>query len=140
MTMQTRIRGPLHAALLSLRADMARAAQAVYDAWDQSDPDADEYAGGGICQDIAAAIADVIAVSLPDAISGTVSACVGEQHVWCVAYQGDEGYDVDIPYALYERGGGYSWTKVPGVEFTADDVSVRFMHPEEARLALEYEG
>ena len=37
---------------------------------------------------------------------------------------GPEQYIVDIPYGYYERGGGYSWTKIPDVVFQPDFVVI----------------
>jgi hypothetical protein len=39
-------------------------------------------------------------------------------------------YSVDIsPYA-YERGGGYTWKKIPDVKFTPDDVEIDMISPD----------
>lgn len=46
-----------------------------------------------------------------------------EHHVECIAYSDTEAYYVDIPYQLYETGGGYSWKKIQGVSFGPDDVT-----------------
>lgn len=132
-------------ALMNLRPQMAAAAQAVYDRWDQSDPDGDPELGfGGICQDIAEAIADVVSSSGFNA--GTMSAQCGEQHVWCVAYAEIptpygveyEGYHVDIPYSVYERGGGYNWQKIEGVQFDPSHITISSMQSDDVAGYLEY--
>lgn len=124
--------------LMALRPQMAAAAQQVYDNWDQSD-EYDEYNGGGICQDIAEAIADVIHQQFPGEVdAGTVSAACGEQHVWCILAVGDEGYEIDIPYSMYERGGGYTWEKIQGVQFKPNDIVIAPMNAQDARDALEH--
>ena len=130
--------------LMALRPHMARVAQQVYDNWDQSDEN-DEYAGGGICQDIAEAIADVIHSQFPgynwdDHNAGTVSAQCGEQHVWVMMTVGKEGFEIDVPYSMYERGGGFSWQKIQGVKFEPDDIIIEPMNHQDAANALDYEG
>lgn len=106
-----------------LRPAMAGAAQKVYDAWDQSDEDGDPELGfGGICQDIAAALAEVLNGAGIEAT--TLEATVGEQHVFAVARGADGVYEVDIPYSLYETGSGYQWRKRPGVTFSPDDIAI----------------
>lgn len=124
--------------LMNLRPQLAAAAQQVYNEWAQDESGYDEVLGeGGICQDIASAMADVISQNIPDAEVRTVDAQVGEQHVWCIAYRnyGDaenfEGYHVDIPPGVYETGGGYSWKKIPNVLFDANDVLIIRARPDE---------
>lgn len=92
-------------------------AQRDYDRWDESDQDT--YAGGGICH----IIADSICSVLSDAgINCTPVSCSYEQHVY-VAAQFDEGvYSIDIPYHIYETGGGFSWKKLPDIRFDPSDV------------------
>ncbi len=113
--------GPLYNLLMKIRPQLAAASQKVYDDWIQDEDD--PLNGGGICQDIAAAIADVISSSSRYQAS-TISAQCGEQHVWCVAYSKKEAYHVDIPYSTYEKGGGYSWKKIEGVKFDANYISI----------------
>lgn len=99
------------------------AAQKEYDEWDQSDPDNDELNGGGICQNIAESIADVLN---SNGIEATTidSGGVGDQHVWTVFLVKEGVYELDIPPSLYERGGGYQWTKIPGVKFTKEYIYI----------------
>lgn len=109
--------------LLSLRPQLAAAAQAVYDRWEQDENGEDVELGvGGICQDIAEEQAGVLQSAGIDA--GTVSAQVGDQHVWVMAKVAEGVYEVDIPPSTYEIGAGYNWKKRPGVVFTADDVFI----------------
>jgi hypothetical protein len=128
-------------ALLNARQQFSAAAQRIYDEWDQSHPDGDPDLGfGGICQDIAEAISDV--VSSLGFNAGTMSAQCGEQHVWCIAYneteQGYEGYHVDISPNVYETGGGYNWKKIQEVVFDADHISISLMQPGDVESYLEY--
>jgi hypothetical protein len=91
--------------------------QQVYDNWDEEDRDT--YAGGGICHLIADAICDVLSSA---GIECATVSCSHAQHVY-VAGKFEEGvYTIDIPYHIYEVGGGFSWQKIPGVVFEISDV------------------
>jgi hypothetical protein len=111
----------LGADLKKARPLFAAAAQKVYDAWDEED--VDTYGGGGICHLIADAIVGV-AYELGVSEGTTVSAQIGEVHVWAVVQVADGVYSIDIPWYVYERGGGYSWTKEQDVTFSEDDVRI----------------
>lgn len=115
---------PLHKKLLSLRPEFAKAAQEVYDSWDASDPEyGDPYLGfGGICQDIACAISGVMDRHGIDGFE--LNAQTGDQHVWMAAHDGQNMYHVDIPPHVYETGGGYTWQKIPDVQFEPDHVTI----------------
>ena len=104
-------------------------AQQEYDAWEQDEEGVDaELGAGGLCQDIAGALASVAWEHEFECT--TVSAEIGEQHVWVVVQTEDGIYSVDIsPYA-YERGGGYTWKKIPDVKFTPDDVEIDMISPD----------
>jgi hypothetical protein len=121
---------------VALRGELAKAAQKQYDEWDVSDPEDDELNGGGICHLIADEMADVLSKHGIDA--STVSSD-HEQHVYLVAAFREGVYLIDVPYSTYERGGGYSWTKIPGVEFGPDDVSVERLDSDPGKLA-DYAG
>lgn len=117
---------PIYAASLpsinkikSLAPKIAKAAQAVYDKWDEEDRDT--YAGGGICHLIADSIVDLLYSARIEC--QTVSSSY-EQHVYTVAKVKEGVYSVDIPHSLYENGGGFSWTKIPDVEFDPRDVEL----------------
>ena len=124
--------------LETLRPQFAAVAQKVYDGWIQDEDD--DLNGGGICHLIAEEMAGVIHHNIPRANAGTVSAQIGEQHVWVVCYTRNEGYMVDIHPSTYERGGGYTWTKIPGVHFDSSDIIIHKMNPKDAQGSLEYEG
>jgi len=100
--------------------EIARIAQSVYDSWDESN--IDEYANGGICHLISEEVSGYLNSLGIEA--STVSAAIGEQHVWTVARLSDGVYNVDIPPSVYEIGGGYSWKKIPDVKFNASDVVI----------------
>jgi len=87
-------------------------AQQDYDSWDESDKDT--YAGGGICHIIADSICDVLISAGIDC--SPVSSC-HEQHVYVAAKFAEGVYSIDIPYHVYETGGGFSWEKLPDVKF-----------------------
>lgn len=120
---------PLLKELNRLRPEMAKAAQAVYDDWQPGEDGDEVYGSGGICDAIAEAIGGVISshANIED-LTFADGGADGDDHQWVIAYSvaSNEAYEVDIPFNLYERGSGYSWTKIPGVVFEPDDVySVR---------------
>lgn len=106
--------------LQSLRPALARAAQKVYDRWDESD--VDTYAGGGICH----LIVDALLPLIP--YEGTSVSSNWEVHVYivCRVLTGPERgiWKVDIHPSYYETGGGYTWAKIPDVEFDASMISL----------------
>lgn len=120
--------------LKSLTSDFVKAAQEIYDEWDEHP---DVYFGGGICHLIADAFVEIISNNFP---RYTVSTFTRDdiQHVETIVYNIDPDtlYDEDIdeeadietvmidlnPY-LYENGGGFSWTKIPDVEFDNEDIT-----------------
>jgi hypothetical protein len=91
--------------------------QKIYDDWDESDRDT--YAGGGICHLLSDAICNILN---DNDIDSTPVSCTMEQHVYVVAKFREGIYEVDIPYHVYEIGGGYSWSKIPDVKFEPSDV------------------
>lgn len=92
-------------------------AQRVYDNWDEEDRDT--YAGGGICHIIADAICDVLS---SEGIECATVSCSHEQHVYVAGKFAEGVYTIDIPYHVYETGGGFSWQKIPNVVFEPDHV------------------
>jgi hypothetical protein len=91
--------------------------QVEYDKWDESD--LDTYAGGGICHIIADKICDVF---LSIGIECTTVSCSHEQHVYVVIKVKEGVYSVDIPYHIYETGGGFNWKKIPNIAFEPSHV------------------
>jgi len=118
------------AKLISLRPEMAAAAQQEYDAWEQDENGMDEVLGsGGICQEIAEAICSMLFNY--EISCSTIEAQIGEQHVWVIAWEHDEkseeghnAYHIDIPPHLYENGGGYVWGKLADVIFVPDMIFI----------------
>lgn len=108
--------------LKALRVDIASAAQAVYDQWEQDEDGVDEeFGGGGICDEISREIGSILAGAGISFIEGGQD---GDDHAFLYAFDNLEAYEVDIPPQIYERGSGYSWTKVTGVLFDKDDVQI----------------
>ena len=102
---------------------LASAAQGVYNEWDQSGEDGDPTLGfGGICQDVAEAMAGVLASHGFEASS--VSAAHGDQHVFVVTALADGVYMVDISPYQYETGAGYAWKKLPDITFSPDMIEI----------------
>ena len=115
----------------NLRPGFVAAAQAAYDAWDQSDPELGdpELGFGGICDLIADGIVAHLAEVGIDAITFN-SEGIGENHTWVIAQLSDGVFEIDIPPLVYETGGGYIWRKRPNVQFSVDDVVVFLMDPD----------
>lgn len=111
---------PLIHRLGTLRPALARAAQGVYDDWDQGGSD-NEYGGGGICDNVAQALAVVVNGALPD-VTITDGGQDGDDHAFIVVLTDNEAVAVDIPPGVYEIGGGYNWTKRQGVHIRSTDV------------------
>jgi hypothetical protein len=47
-----------------------------------------------------------------------------EVHVYLIGAFAEGVFAIDIHPSVYERGSGYSWTKIPDVKFTADHVGI----------------
>ena len=114
---------PSIAVVNNLKIQLARAAQKVYDSWEQDEEGNDEeYGGGGICHDIADAMVEVLEASGIE--SRSVSQSIGEVHVFVVAKFAEGIYSIDIPPQTYERGSAYTWKKIPGVRFGPEDIDL----------------
>lgn len=110
-------------ALQQLLPQLVQAAQQVYNAWEQNDDGYDEeYGGGGICHDIADAMADALNSRGIEAV--TFHNTVDENHVWVIAQFAEGIYSIDIPPSVYESGGGYTWRKIPDVVFQPNHIGV----------------
>jgi hypothetical protein len=108
--------------LITVLPDLATVAQGVYDQWEQVDGFDVELGSGGICQDVADAMARRLGeVGFEEVL--VVSAAVGENHVFVMALLDDGVYQVDISPYHYETGGGYVWQKRPDVKFSPEMVS-----------------
>ena len=114
--------GPLGQQLSALRPQMASAAQNIYNQWEQVDGMDEEFGGGGICDEVANAISNVILGI--EGVETTEGGQDGDDHAYVIAYNQTEAYSVDIPPGVYETGGGYNWTKIPDVVIDASNVSI----------------
>lgn len=113
---------PLKERLLRLRQEFADAAREVHYAWEQDEDGMCEWRGsGGICDDVADAIGEVLS---RHNIDSTYGGQEGDPHAWRVAYDDTEAFGVDIAPEVYETGGGYSWKKRHDAEFPPEVVEV----------------
>lgn len=105
---------------------LVKAAQEVYDDWDQSDPDYGDWqvGKGGICHLIVDAMSD----TLTDFETASLSLDT-EVHVLMIIQLEEGVFSVDIPHSIYEKGGGYNWTKIPDVVFEPNDVVIAKLSP-----------
>jgi hypothetical protein len=100
----------------------AAAAQEVYDSWQQdADGDDEVYGGGGICDDVAVAVAEVLIEQNVEAFTHHYEQ---DNHTVVIAKMNEQTVEVDIPMHLYERGSWYSYRKVPGVTFGPEHITV----------------
>lgn len=102
---------------------IARAAQEVYDDWIQIDGYSEEYGTGGICDDVAADMAEVLMRMGYDAFT-----LYNEYETHTAAYVAEHDtrtlIRVDIHPSNYEEGYGYTWRKIDGVRLSSRDVGV----------------
>lgn len=99
---------------------MLKAAQKEYDEWDQDDEGYDHEVGhGGICHLIVDAICDVL-----DGFERASYSLDSEVHVITIVQLKEGIFEIDIPYSIYEKGGGYTWKKIPNVVFEKDDIVI----------------
>lgn len=102
---------------------MAATAQVVYDGWVLNDEEYDEEVGyGGICHLVAD---DLIDTLYNNDIHNCQTVCsTHEQHVYVVGQFKEGVYMIDIPYHIYETGGGFRWKKKPNVKFDVNHIVV----------------
>jgi len=103
--------------------DMVNVAQEQYDGWQQDKHGVNiELGRGGICHLIAD---DLIGVLYKHNIDNVQSVCSShEQHVYIVGQFKEGVYEIDIPYDIYETGGGFTWKKKPDVKFSREDIVI----------------
>lgn len=151
-----RAAGGLKAKLETFRPQFAAIAQKIYDDWDASDEvNGDPEVGfGGICHLIADGWADflsgqgynVTTWSHSDQVH--VSLMVWEDQPETMEVDDDEGegfaqeievVDVDLNPYTYEKGGGYTWTKIPDVIIEPADITFyrQFMSPKNLEAIQE---
>lgn len=109
---------------------MASAAKSVYDDWLQDEDGFDDVlGGGGICQDIASKMLEVLDSAGVQSLT-MVHTTIGENHVFVVALLDDGVFSIDIPPHVYETGSGYVWKKRHGAVF--DESVIQMMKIGEA--------
>lgn len=124
---------PSVATVTAMLPQILEAAQRIYDDWSQDDAGYDEVFGhGGICQDIAAVVADVLVSAGVDAKTLDTNG-MGDPHVWVAGNFAEGIFEIDIHPEVYEVGGGYVWTKIPDVIFAESDVTIfpSYIRPDE---------
>lgn len=101
--------------LTALFHQISQIGQKEYDQWSQDETGYDEAVGhGGICH----LIADQIVMFLDKmGYESLTHSLDSEVHVLVVVKLTDGIYWIDIPYHLYETGGGYVWKKKPNIIF-----------------------
>jgi hypothetical protein len=115
---------PLEERIKALRPQMAIAAQEIYNEWEQDEEGIDDIlGGGGICSEISKEIESIVVENIPgiETIEGGQD---GDDHSWIIVYNENEAVGVDIPFSLYESGGGYSWKKKMEVNFKPENVEI----------------
>jgi len=124
----------------ALLPDLVRVAQEQYDSWQQDEEGYDEGVGsGGICHLIAD---DLLRVLDAQGIVCTTVSSHHEVHVYVVLKIGhspdqddeprgehDGVWEIDLRPHIYERGGGYTWTKIPDVTFDETDFTIDRLSP-----------
>ena len=116
---------PMEQQLRSLSPQFAQAAQSVYNEWEQDQDGIDDvYGGGGICDDIAEQMCNVVSNSTHYGAFHFYNEY--ECHTSIYVYDSDNQlcYNVDISPYNYETGGGYTWKKIPDVKFQPGMVDV----------------
>lgn len=116
-----------------LRAELAAAAQKVYDSWGP-DEHGNVWCGsqegpGGICHLIVDEILDVLNKHGFDCMPYSHDTMV---HVSTFVKTREGLAEVDIDPYRYETGGGYNWEKIPDVTFDPEDVSISIINKDPA--------
>lgn len=101
-----------------LRPELIKAAQQVYDDWNEED--VDTYAGGGICHLIADEFCNILG---EHGINCSTISSTHEQHVYVIAQVEEGVYSIDLHWSCYETGGGFCWKKIPNVVLHPDEIT-----------------
>lgn len=110
--------------LRGLATAIAEAANRVYADWVQDEQgESVKYGYGGICDDVAAAICEVVdrAGVAEDVRTYHIS---DDNHTVALVLMPDGIFEVDIPHRTYETGSFYRYRKRPDITIEADDVVV----------------
>lgn len=111
----------VHDEIREALSEIVVAAQEEYNLWEQKDGIDEEYGAGGICDALASRFGGILAARGFDIVDGGQD---GDDHAFVFAQKRGEVFSVDINPGNYETGGGYSWEKIPGVEFDEGMVSI----------------
>lgn len=119
------INNNLYNTLINLRNDFAIAAQKVYDEWEQDEEGNDEiYGSGGICDDIADAMCDVINNRTNYDCFHLYDEYDCHTSIYVYDVNSKQIFNVNIPPYVYEKGFGYSWKKINDVTFNLNDIDI----------------
>ena len=115
----------LYNTLMVLRNDLALSAQKVYNDWEQDDEGNDEiYGSGGICDDIADTMCDVINNKTNYSCFHLYNEYDCHTSIYVYDTITKQIYNVDIPPYVYEKGTGYNWKKINDVSFNLNHINI----------------
>lgn len=115
----------LYQKIINIKPDLIKAAQTVYDQWDQNEDGEDEvYGVGGICDDIASAMCDVVSEKTEYDCFYLYNEYECHTSIYVYDLKSKLIYNVDIPPHVYETGGGYTWKKIKDIEFDKNDIQI----------------
>jgi hypothetical protein len=119
--------------LKSLYPKMIPKVQNQYDVWSQDEDGYDHEVGyGGICHLIAD---EVVSVLQDFDIQCTTLSLDSEVHVLVIAQFQEGVYSIDVPYSIYEKGGGYQWTKIPNITFDESCITYKKIYSDPERFS-----
>ena len=112
--------------IISLKPQLAQAAQHIYDLWNQNDEGfAEMYGYGGICDDIANAMCDVIYKNTQYDSFYLYNEYDYHTSIYVYDTESETCYNVDISPYFYEEGAAYTWKQIKNVEFIPSMISIR---------------
>lgn len=115
----------LYRDLVSIKTDIAKAAQNVYNQWEQDEEGVDEmYGSGGICDDIADAMCNAVQNKTKYNCFHLYNEYECHTSIYVYDTLNKKIYNVDIPPHVYEKGYGYNWKKIKDVTFSLNDVKI----------------
>lgn len=118
----------MKAKLESLKSQFAEAGQKIYNEWEQDHEGYDEmYGSGGICDDIADEMCDVVSRNSGYGCFTRYSEYECHTSIYVYDTPNKILMHVDISPYNYETGGGYTWKKIPDVRFQPEMVEIQDM-------------